>query len=227
MSQERAVLFGGTGLVGGYVLQTLLNDSSFEKVVVVTRRSISLAHPKLKVVKIDFSNLKEYEDCIKNSSIVFSSIGTTASKVRGDQDKYRQIDLDITHNIGNICKKLDIKKFLFISSIGANINSPNFYLKLKGDIENSLQDLHLNSLVILQPSLLLGHRTEFRLGERVAQILIPILSFFLPSNIKPVNAKLVARTMVFYSKSNKRGNQIISNSKIIGLKNKIGYSIQL
>ena len=227
MNQERAVLFGGTGLIGGYVLQTLLQDSSFEKVVVVTRKSVCVAHPKLKVRKIDFSNLKEYEDCIKNSTIVFSSIGTTASKVRGNQDKYRQIDLDITYNIGNICKKLDIKKFLFISSSGANINSSNFYLKLKGDIEKSLQDLHLNSLVILQPSLLLGPRKEFRLGERVAQILMPIISLFLPSNLKPVQAELVARAMVFYSKSNVIGNRIIPNSKIIGLKNKIGYSIQL
>jgi len=225
MNQEIAVLFGGTGLIGGYVLQTLLQDSSFEKVIVVTRNSLCLSHPKLKVKKIDFYNLKEYEDCIKNTSIVFSSIGTTASKVRGDQDKYRQIDLDITHNIGSTCKKLDIKKLLVISSSGANINSSNFYLKLKGDIETCLQDLHLNSLVILQPSLLLGPRKEFRFGERLAQILMPIISIFLPSNIKPVQAELVARIMVFYSKSNERGNRIISNSEIIGLKNKIGYSI--
>lgn len=225
MNQEIAVLFGGTGLIGGYVLKTLLQDSSFEKVIVVTRNSFRLSHPKLKVKKIDFYNLKEYEECIKNSSIVFSSIGTTASKVRGNQDKYRQIDLDINHNIGSTCKKLDIKKFLVISSSGANINSSNFYLKLKGDIEKCLQDLRLNSLVILQPSLLLGPRKEFRFGERLAQILMPIISIFLPSNIKPVQAELVARIMVFYSKSNERGNRIISNSEIIGLKNKIGYSI--
>ena len=215
MKEKQVVLFGATGLIGGYVLKFLLNDSCFDKVIVVSRKPISVTHKKIVFRRINFSNLKEIEDCVKDSSVVFSTIGTTQYKVRGDKKAYREIDFDITCNIGRACKARNIEKYLFISSSGANSSSSNFYLKLKGEIEDVASSLNLKSLIILQPSLLLGKRNDFRFGEKVAQILIPLFSVFLSSNIKPIRAESVSKVMVDFSKFNDSGNKIIRNGEIL------------
>ena len=215
MKEKQVVLFGATGLIGGYVLKFLLNDSCFDKVIVVSRKPISVTHKKLVFRRINFSNLKEIEDCVKDSSVVFSTIGTTQYKVRGDKKAYREIDFDITYNIGRACKARNIEKYLFISSSGANSSSSNFYLKLKGEIEDVASSLNLKSLIILQPSLLLGKRNDLRFGEKVAQILMPLFSVFLSSNIKPIRAESVSKVMVDFSKFNDSGNKIIRNGEIL------------
>jgi len=215
MKKMRAVVFGSTGLIGSFLLHILLEDSDFEKVIVVTRNKIDHAHEKLKVRRINFLNPKEIEGCVKSANVVFSSIGTTKHKVKGNKNEYRKIDFDITYNIGKACMHHHITKYIVISSTGANSSSSNFYLKLKGQIEQELCSLNLKSLIILQPSLLLGKRKEFRLGERIAQIILPVFSQLLPLNIKPVKAKFVAKTMVYYSKINLSGNNTITNREIL------------
>jgi len=217
MKKMRAVVFGSTGLTGSFLLYKLLEDSDFEKVLAVTRHKIDYAHAKLKVRRINFLNPNDIDDCVKYGTVVFSSIGTTKSKVKGNKNEYRKIDFDITYNIGQACMRHRIAKYIVISSAGANSSSANFYLKLKGQIEKELFSLNLKSLIILRPSLLLGKRKEFRLGERIAQIIIPIFSQILPLKIKPVKAQFVANAMVYYSKINLSGNHIVSNRDILEL----------
>ena len=144
----QAVLFGGTGLTGGCILDLLKYDSDFKSIIVVSRKTLTHSSNKISNKVIDFSNPFEIESCIKQDSIVFSCIGTTQAQVKGDKKKYREIDFDITLNIANACKKLNAKKFLFISSGGANSSSSNFYLKLKGEIEDAVIKVKNNSLFI-------------------------------------------------------------------------------
>jgi len=145
----QAVLFGGTGLTGSCILDLLNNDPDFKSIIVVTRNIFTHSSNKISNKVIDFSDPTEIESCIKQDSIVFSCVGTTQAQVKGDKNKYRAIDYDITLNIANACEKLNAKKFLFVSSGGANSSSSNFYLKLKGEIEDAVIKVKNNSLFIL------------------------------------------------------------------------------
>ena len=141
----QAVLFGGTGLTGSCILDLLNNDPDFKRIIVVTRNIFTHSSNKISNKVIDFSDPAVIESCIKQDSIVFSCIGTTQAQVKGDKNKYRAIDFDITLNIANACEKLNAKKFLFVSSGGANSTSSNFYLKLKGEIEDAVLKTKLKS----------------------------------------------------------------------------------
>ena len=211
----QAVLFGGTGLTGGYLLNLLKNDSDFKSIIVVSRKTLTYSSNKISNKVIDFSDPVEIESCIKKDSIVFSCIGTTQAQVKGDKKKYREIDFDITLNIANACKKLSAKKFLFISSSGANSSSSNFYLKLKGEIEDAVIKTKNNSLFILKPSLLLGKRNNSRFMENIGQIIMPLFSILLPDSIKAVKATLVAKCMLELSKSKRSNLNIIENKEIL------------
>lgn len=211
----QAVLFGGTGLTGGCILDLLKYDSDFKSIIVVSRKILTHSSNKISNKVIDFSNPFEIESCIKQDSIVFSCIGTTQAQVKGDKKKYREIDFDITLNIANACKKLNAKKFLFISSGGANSSSSNFYLKLKGEIEDAVIKVKNNSLFILKPSLLLGRRNNSRFIENIGQIIMPLFSILLPESIKAIEATTVAKCILELSKSELSNLNIIENKEIL------------
>ncbi len=212
---EVAVIFGGTGLTGRHLVSKILKDPNFSKIIIVSRKKINLSHRIITNKMINFSRYEEIESSILKNSIVFSCIGTTMHQVNRNKKKYKSIDLDITVNIAKASKKVGAKKFLFISSAGANSLSKSFYLKLKGDIENAVIDCNCKSVFIFRPSLLLGKRKEKRPIEKIIQIIMSHLSFLFPNSIKATNASYVAKHMIHIAKSNLSGINIFSNQDII------------
>ena len=213
----KITLFGPTGLIGNEILKLLENDSDFEKINVVSRRPVELKSKKSNLNIIDFKDFNSYLNVIDGSDVVLAAIGTTQSKVGFNKKKYREIDFDIISNTVKACKEKNVKHFSFVSSAGADINNKSFYLKLKGEIEKEVESKQLNSSTVYRPSLLLGNRKENRFGEKVAQILIPLISFLFPDNYKPIKAIDVAKAMVTESKKIEPGFKIYHYRDILKL----------
>ena len=213
----KITLFGPTGLIGNEILKLLENDSDFEKINVVSRRPVELKSKKSNLNIIDFKDFNSYLNVIDGSDVVLAAIGTTQSKVGFNKKKYREIDFDIISNTVKACKEKKVKHFSFVSSAGADINKKSFYLNLKGEIEKEVESQQLNSSTVYRPSLLLGNRKENRFGEKVAQILIPLISFFFPDNYKPIKASDVAKAMVTESKKIEPGFKIYHYRDILKL----------
>ena len=213
----KITLFGPTGLIGNEILKLLENDSDFENINVVSRRPVELKSKKSTLNIIDFKDFNSYLNVIDGSDVVLAAIGTTQSKVGFNKKKYREIDFDIISNTVKACKEKNVKHFSFVSSAGADINNKSFYLKLKGEIEKEVESKQLNSSTVYRPSLLLGNRKENRFGEKVAQILIPLISFLFPDNYKPIKAIDVAKAMVTESKKIEPGFKIYHYRDILKL----------
>lgn len=200
-----ATIIGSTGLIGNFLLNELLNDNYYDTVKILIRRPIEFTHPKLEKKIVDFNDSDSLLVALSNSDVIFCSIGTTQKKVNGDKDAYRKIDFDIPVNIARFSKMTDCEKFILVSSVGANSKSNNFYLKLKGEVEDTVNEIGLNSTHIMRPSLLLGDRKEKRMGEGISKKIMPIFSFLIPSKYKPIHGKDVAKAMVSASKYEKEG----------------------
>ena len=210
-------LFGSTGLIGNEILKLLEEDDYFKNINVISRREVKLKSKKSKLKLIDFSNYDDYLSAIENSDIVLAAIGTTQSKVNFNKKKYVDIDLGIVSKIAKACKEKKVKHFSFVSSAGADIKNKSFYLKLKGQIEQEVKSYKLNSSTVYSPSLLLGKRLESRYGEQLAQLIIPLISFLMPSNYKPIKAIKVAKAMVNESKKYSPGFKIFHYNQILNL----------
>ena len=215
MNSVEITLFGGTGLIGTFLKEEMVKDSFFKKINFVTRKLFKSNHRKITNHIIDFSNYEEISNTIKNSDFVFSAIGTTQSKVNWNKDEYRKIDYDINSNIALACKKFKVKNFSLVSTAGAKYKSDNFYLNLKGEIEKNIISMNLLSTSIYRPSLLLGNRKDRRIGEKIAQFLMPKFSFLMPEIYKPIKAKNVAISMINVSKSIQKGHKIYHYREII------------
>ena len=205
MKFNQVSLFGASGLIGSYLLKYLLKDSEVHLINIISRKPFYLKHDKINNIVIDFTDLNSFSICTKKSDAVFVSIGTTMAKVNGNKSEYRKIDFDIIFNIAKACKKNSVKNLLFVSSLGADSNASSFYLSLKGDIEDAVEKLKLTSTSIFRPSVLLGNRNEARFMERIAQIIMSYLIIFIPSKYKPIDADIVAKSMVNTSKNPKPG----------------------
>ena len=216
----KATVFGATGLVGSRLIEYLKKDPGFVQVNLVVRSPIKLNAKKIKIHKINLFKKSEIFKTLKTSKVVFLSIGTTMSKVKGDIDRYERIDFGITKDVADSCKELGIDKLILVSSSGADLNSKSFYLKLKGKIEKYVSDINLKSVSILRPSLLLGKRNEKRFVEKIAQMIIPKISFFMPSRYKPISAEKVAKAMIQLSKTDSEGVKIFNYAEIINLLDK-------
>jgi uncharacterized protein YbjT (DUF2867 family) len=208
MEPQTATLLGATGLIGSHLLALLQEDQGIKTIKVLVRRPVPADHPKIKVIVIDFTDEAAFKSAIEGSDAVFCAVGTTQKKVKGDLIAYRKVDYDIPVTAARFCKETGCPKFLLVSSVGANSKGGNFYIKLKGEVEEKVQSIGPASISIFRPSVLLGKRQESRPAERIAQSMMKGLSFLFPSKYRAIEARDVAKAMIAASKLDKPGCQI-------------------
>jgi uncharacterized protein YbjT (DUF2867 family) len=220
MQSQTAVVIGATGLIGSKVVETLLKDTAFDRVRILVRKAFPVTSTKLEVQFVDFNNTGDLSQKIGKGDAIFCCVGTTQKKVKGDLNAYRKVDYDIPVNTARIALTNSFKKYLLVSSVGANAKSSNFYLKLKGEVEEEISAMLFESIHIFQPSMLLGQRKEFRFGELIGKVLIQPLSFLLAASLrkyKPIQASEVAKAMVAAAKKESRGINVYTYDAIKAL----------
>ncbi|HEX6168962.1 MAG TPA: semialdehyde dehydrogenase, partial [Chitinophagaceae bacterium] len=151
------------------------------------------------------------------SDVLFCAIGSTMKKVKGDKEAYRKIDFEIPVKLARFCKMTGCEKFILVSSAGANSQSRNFYQRLKGETDEAVKGSGLKTIHIMRPSLLLGERKEFRLGENIGKAIMTSLSFLIPEKYKAIQGRDVAKVMLALAKKNDEGILVHENTEIRNL----------
>ena len=131
---KTALLFGASGLVGGYCLNFLLASSAYNKVKIFVRKELELENEKLEQHIIDFDKLDDYRNLFKGDD-VFCCLGTTIKKA-GNKKAFRKVDYDYGYQIAKIAEEKGVNQFLLVSSVGADEDSIFFYSQVKGQTDN-------------------------------------------------------------------------------------------
>jgi uncharacterized protein YbjT (DUF2867 family) len=218
---KTALIIGSTGLIGSHLLDLLLESQEYSTVITFVKRDSGIQHPKLKQHIIDFDKPETYKELVVGDDF-FCSIGTTIKKA-GSQDAFRKVDFEYPKQFASLAQQNKVKQFLIVTSLGADANSSNFYLKTKGEIQDFLKKCNFESVSILQPSLLLGTRTEFRLGEKMGTFFMKLFSFLFIGNLKKykaIQSEAVAKAMCIIAQRNYKGFHIIESDSIQEIANK-------
>ncbi len=197
---KTALILGASGLVGKEVLNQALEDPIYSKIKILVRSPLRITHPKLEEIVIDFAKLEQHENLFAVDHI-YCCLGTTIKKAK-TKEFFRYVDYELPLLAARLAKGKS-EKFLVISALGANPNSPFFYNKTKGELERDLISLHLNNLIILRPSLLLGEREEYRPMEVIAGKIMKVINPLFQGPLKkyaPVKASYVAECMLSAAK---------------------------
>jgi uncharacterized protein YbjT (DUF2867 family) len=201
-----ALVAGASGLVGGYLVQALLEAPDYSRVYALTRRPYGREHPKLANRIVVFARMAEQlKGLVVNDA--FCCLGTTIAAA-GSQEAFREADVDAVLLFARAARAAGATRFVVVSSVGASARSRKFYLRTKGEMEEAVSAVGFQSLDILQPSLLLGPRKESRPLESLGRLLAPLINPLLTGPreaLRAIPAETVARGMVGAARRGGRG----------------------
>ena len=199
---KTAIIFGSSGLVGNHLLNLLIKDNYYSKIKIFVRNKNIFKNSKVEIIYMDFRKIDDYSHLIKGDDCFFC-IGTTKNDTP-DKNEYRRVEYEIPVKIASVAKKNNITSFMYLSSLASTTKTKNIYLKNKGEAEEALKNLNFSRLSIIRPSLMLGYRNKFRLGEFIGQLIFKNLSFLFQGSLKQyraIDSKNVAKAMVYISKN--------------------------
>ncbi|MBT2637672.1 MULTISPECIES: oxidoreductase [unclassified Bacillus (in: firmicutes)] len=215
MAGKTALIAGATGLIGKELLQFLLNANEYDKVVAIVRRPIGIEHPKLDERIVEFDHLEQYKEFFSVED-VFCALGTTIKKAKTKEAMWK-IDVDYPVAIARLASSQGAKKFLLVSSMNADPGSPIFYPKMKGKLEEEVKQIPFETTAIFRPSLLLGERNEFRLGEKAAAAIFTKVPFLFRGpfkKYKAIEGRTVASAMYQVAQKDAPGLTVYPSERI-------------
>jgi uncharacterized protein YbjT (DUF2867 family) len=208
-----ALLAGATGLVGHALLPLLLDSNHYGRVHVLLRRAVPdiNASPKLQVHNVDFTRLPA---AFPAADDVFITLGTTI-KVAGSEAAFRQVDFDFVMNTARAARAAGATRLAVVSALGADAKSRIFYNRVKGEMQAAIAELGYESIVIAQPSLLLGDRAALgqaaRSREMWAGRLLGSMSWMVPKGVRPIQAQAVASALLAATITAKPGVRVLKS----------------
>jgi uncharacterized protein YbjT (DUF2867 family) len=212
METRTALVAGASGLVGGLLLDALLESPLYREVCSLGRRPVSTQHPKLTQRTVDFARLAG--EALPASDDAFCCLGTTLKKA-GSQEAFRAVDHDAVLAFAKAARKAGARRFLVVTALGADPRSRIFYNRVKGEVEEALKGVGFETLVLLRPSLLLGARAESRPGERAAIVASRALGPLLrPFAGRPIEARTVARALLALARDTPAGVRVALSGEL-------------
>jgi uncharacterized protein YbjT (DUF2867 family) len=206
LTPQHILLAGATGLTGEHLLDRLLNEPTVARVLAPSRRPLA-THAHLENPQGELLALLPQLDGKVDTA--FCCLGTTI-KQAGSQAAFRAVDHDLVIAFAERARALGARHLLVISALGADAGSTVFYNRVKGEMEHALREQNWPQLTIARPSLLLGARQEFRLGERLAA---PLMRW-LPGKYRGIQATVLARALWRLALEEDTGIRVVESNQL-------------
>lgn len=198
----RALVAGATGMVGRQLVAQLLERPEFSEVRIFVRRRMGIYHQKLSEYLVDFDKPESFEQLVKGD-VLFLCMGTTLATA-GSKINQWKVDYVYQMNMAKAAEGNGVKGCVVISSAGAKSTSSNFYLGLKGKLDDRIALCDFSYYCILRPGQLYGNRENSRPGESIALAVMFFLNKIgLFKRYRPIHAKEVSAAMISFALQNK------------------------
>jgi uncharacterized protein YbjT (DUF2867 family) len=211
----KALIIGATGATGSDLVKVLLNDADYTHVTIFVRRNTGIVDPKLTELITDFDHPEQVAEYME-ADVLFSCLGTTL-KAAGSKEQQEHIDLEIPLKFAAVAGSKGVKKAVLLSAYGASAGSSIFYSRLKGRLEEGMEQLNYDQLIIFRPGLLLRKNTD-RGGERIFAGLLKFLNTIgIIRKFKPLPTSILAKKMAKAPKVLGIGKQVVELRDIFRL----------
>ena len=217
MAQKHALIAGATGLVGNELLQELVRGRQYHTISVLSRHEVETTSKRVETIIVNYDALNDAQ--IPEVDDVFCCLGTTMSKA-GSKEAFRKVDYDYALRVAEITHRRGAQQYLLVSAMGADKSSYMFYSQVKGEVEEAIAKVGFDSFYVFRPSMLLGERTETRIGEQIGQVVMQGIAPLMVSGLKKyqaISAKTVAEAMVHVARKELEGVYVFESDKIQAL----------
>lgn len=158
---KEVCILGGSGFVGSAIVAKLA--AAGYSVKVLTRRRDNAKHlfllPKVQVIECNVLDYQALTSALRGADAVINLLGILH---QGRRVNFNTIHHQLPAQLAKICKDLNIKRLVHMSSLRAGKNAPSQYLRSKGAGEAALIS-HLDELniTIFKPSIIFGRGDSF------------------------------------------------------------------
>lgn len=211
----RAIILGATGAVGSDLLRQLLADSRYERVDAFVRRPMHMTHDKLFVHVIDFDQPETWRQDVRGDrdTVLFSCLGTTLKQAGGKAPQWR-VDHDYQLDFARAAVDHGVGEYALVSSMGANARALNFYMRMKGTLEDEVKALPFVHTTIVQPPSLIRRHSDRWAETTSVRILQALNRIGLMRGVAPMPTEEVAACMMRHAGNGKTGIEVIRNQDI-------------
>lgn len=203
-----AVIAGASGLVGSHLLDALLADGHWDRVISVGRREVEITDPRLEQLTVPFPEIGD----LPAADDVFSCLGTTIAKA-GSQDAFRMVDHDAVVALAEAGRRAGASQFLHVTALGASASSRIFYNRVKGETERDVAASGIPTTIAFRPSMIDGDRPEARTAEHLGLVAMravgPLLGRFRPNRASDIAAAMVREAL-----AGRSGHRVVDAGKI-------------
>ncbi len=206
----KAIVLGATGATGKDMMECLLADTSVEEIVVLVRRNISFADPRVKVHVVDFDHPEEWNHLVKGD-VLFSMMGTSL-KQAGSKEAQWRVDYTYQYEVAKAARENGVERMILMSAMSANANSKFFYLSMKGTLEDDVIRLGFPHTFIVRPPSLIRKNAKRWTETVTVRIIKAFNSIGLLRGFTPVPTMSVAKQMLEGAKTI-NVQLLIANSK--------------
>ena len=193
----RAVVVGATGAVGSALVRELLESPLCREVVTIARRRAKELgeHDKLTPHVVDFTFLKEETvDVAKGCDAAFCTLGLGQPR-KAPKEEFWQVDVEWAGAFAAGVKDAGARHVTLLSSVGADLESRNPYLRVKGEAERRVAGAWVERTSLFRPSLLVTRQIRYGLQDRVMQTVFPAVQLLLPARYHAIRVEDLARAM--------------------------------
>jgi len=220
----RIALVGASGMIGTSLIRLAVGRADL-RIVAVARRELTL--PPGARMEVLLADPENWGDAIAatNADVLVSALGTTWKKAGKDEAAFRSVDEELVLACARAAKAAGMRQMIVVSSVGADPAAKNFYLRVKGEVEQKLGKVGVPRLDILRPGLLRGHRAELRPGERLGMIASPLIDLALHgeyAKYRSIKADLVARAIVGLTREKMAGRFVFEHEAILRAASRAG-----
>ena len=201
-----ALVAGASGMVGTELVRLLAASGDYRRVIALSRRPLSIEAPRLANRILRFENL---EQDLRGTTCddAYCCLGSTIRQA-GTQAAFRAVDHELILRFARFAQAAGAKTLVVVSAAGASAGSRNFYLRVKGETELALEALRFRSLHLMQPSLILGSRKQWRLTEMAGRVVMPLINPLLMGRYeqwRAIPARTIAAAMRTAARSGRLG----------------------
>jgi uncharacterized protein YbjT (DUF2867 family) len=165
--QFRVVVIGGTGQVGGAVVQALLAEPVCREVVMVVRKPVVIADPaRLRNVVMD-TGAADFEMRVADLARVVvaggdrvsavSCVGVGSGSSQWTEEQLKQLEIGVVGAFARGVRQAGVAQFCLLSAVGANAGSRIKYVRIMGLKERAIQAVNFPRLAIFRPGIIVGN----------------------------------------------------------------------
>lgn len=224
----KAIIIGATGAVGHDLLEQLLADSRYERIDIFVRSAKGIASQaspaqgegleskgisaKLHVHVIDFEKPDTWRHDVQGD-VLFSCLGTTLKQAGGRKPQWR-VDHDYQLEFAKAALENGVGEYALVSSMGAKAHAMNFYMRMKGTLEDEVKAMPFRHIIIVQPPSLIRKNSD-RWAETASVRLLQALNRIgLLRGVTPIPTEAVAACMIRHAGHGESGVDVITNQQI-------------